>query len=117
MHSPTPTARARTRRTPGTLSPAGFRLIGRVHALTDGQSSTTPALREAVAVLTAAAEPDRAERLRPRSGEPPALVARLAVWAARRVDDATVARASAILDRSRDAELATLLEQKPAPCC
>ncbi|MEE8600845.1 hypothetical protein [Euzebya tangerina] len=116
MHTSTATTGARTRRTPGTLSPAAFTLIGRIHALTDGQRVASPGLREAVAVLTAAAEPDRAERLHPRSGEPPALVARLAVWAARRVDDTTVLRASAILDQSRDTALTELLEGRTARC-
>ena len=48
--------------------------------------------------LTTAADPGRADRLATRATEAPAMVERLAVWALQRVNDATVARATAILD-------------------
>lgn len=82
------------------MDTTAFPLLARIHALTDGASDTTPALREAVAVLTAAAVPDRAASLRPSATESPVLVARLAVWALRRVGPDAVAAATAVLDGS-----------------
>lgn len=52
---------------------------------------------DAVAVLTSAVAPDRADRLRPRPCEPPALVQRLAVWALRQADSDTVRQAHQVL--------------------
>ena len=92
--------------------------MSRIHLLTDGADHTTAALRSAVAHLTAAADPGRAERLRPRAGEAPALVARLAAWAVHQVDGATIEQALAILDADRDGSLMALLDTKTAvPCC
>lgn len=67
----------------------GFRLLALLDHRCLGRRFAPPEVLEAVAVLTAAADPARAERLRPRPGEPPALIARLAVWALRQVDDRT----------------------------
>lgn len=80
------------------MHPDAFVLLARLHLLTDGATTTTPELRAAVALLTGAAFPDRAERLRPRAGEPPVLLTRLAVVALRRVGPQTVAAATAVLD-------------------
>lgn len=52
---------------------------------------------DAVAALTAAVAPDRADGLRPRACEPPALVQRLAVWALRQADSDAVRKAHAVL--------------------
>lgn len=82
----------------------GFALLARIHALTDGTATTTPELRAAVATLTAAADPGRADRLAPRPGEPPVLVARLAVWALRRVEADAVEAATAALDGASQRE-------------
>lgn len=79
------------------MDSTAFSLLARIHELTDGASTTTPELRHAVAVLTAAASPGRAARLAPRAGEPPVLVARLAVWALRRVGPDVVADAARVL--------------------
>lgn len=64
------------------------------------QTAGTPdvAVREAVDVLTAAADPERADRLAIRAGEPPVLVERLAVWALKRVPPHVAGRAAAVLD-------------------
>lgn len=53
--------------------------------------------RDAVIALTAAAAPERAAQLAPRPAEPAVLVERLAVWALRRADDATVADVASML--------------------
>jgi|GEM_PF-6420508 len=93
------------------MEPTAFALLARIHLRTDGADHTTPALREAVGLLTAAAAPARAERLLPREGEAPNLVARLAVWALRRVDASTIAAAAAVLDRDdAGADAPTLLD-------
>lgn len=52
---------------------------------------------DAVAVLTSAADPDRNALLRPRLGEPPVLIQRLAVWALRQVDDTLVTQSLTFL--------------------
>lgn len=87
---------------------AAFPLLHAIHRATDGASTTTPRLRGAVAVLTSAADPARADRLVPLPGESPVLVARLAVWALRRVDEPTIRAAHAVLlgcdDPSLDVE-------------
>lgn len=70
-------------------------------------------VRRAVDVLTAAADPRRADRLAVGPGEPPVVVERLAVWALRRTTDRAVATATRMLaaavdepERPRRAEVA-----------
>lgn len=58
-----------------------------------GQTVPDSASLAAVTILTMAAAPDRAERLRPGPGDSVALVERLAAWALRRVDAPTVEHA------------------------
>lgn len=60
----------------------------------DGPDERT---RAAVDVLTAAADPDRADRLAIRAGEPAPLVERLAVWALLRAPEDAVTAAAAVL--------------------
>ena len=75
---------------PHPLTSAGIALLDALAPHLAGPV-TTPESRRAVTVLTAAADPARADRLRPREGEPGPLVGRLAVWALHRVDDDVVA--------------------------
>lgn len=75
-----------------------FALADRIARRVMGQTPVDPATREAVSLLTASADPDRAERLAIRPGEPGVLVERLAVWALHRVPDDAVALAGQILD-------------------
>lgn len=62
----------------------------------DGHADTMT--RAAVDVLTAAAAPDRADRLALLPTEPPALVERLAAWALRRAPIDAVTHAERVLD-------------------
>ncbi|MBW3665602.1 MAG: hypothetical protein KY469_21105 [Actinobacteria bacterium] len=85
-------------RKPHPLDTPDFALLDRlVHRLgADGHVSDD--VRRAVDLLTAAAAPERADRLAVRPGEPPAIVERLAVWALARTTDAAVATATGLLD-------------------
>jgi hypothetical protein len=60
------------------------------------------ATREAVTALTTSADPDRADRLAVRDGEPGPLVERLAVWALHHATDEAVVAAATILDGDRE---------------
>lgn len=80
------------------LSPAAFHLLSRLGRAAHHGDAVPEAVRRSVAVLTAAADPAHADRLRPRAGEPAVLVMRLASWALHRVDDAVVAAAARQLD-------------------
>lgn len=81
-----------------TLDSHHFALLDRIaRRLAPGTPVDEPT-RRAVSLLTAAADPPRADRLAVRPGEPAVLVQRLAVWALRRVPDDAVASAAAILD-------------------
>lgn len=73
-------------------------LADRIARRVMGQSAVDPATRDAVSLLTASADPDRAGRLAVRPGELGPLVERLAVWALHRAPDEAVARAEQILD-------------------
>ncbi len=74
-----------------------FAFLVDLHARLDGRRYAPHEVLDAVAYLTSAADPDRAERLRPRAGEPAPLVERLAVWALHRVEDDVVVTAHALL--------------------
>lgn len=89
MTLPQPTAA-----TPGNVWRGGHSLL--LDALAGrlaGQTAPDSASLAAVTILTMAADPDRADRLRPGPGESTALVERLAAWALRRVDAPTVEHA------------------------
>lgn len=75
-----------------------FALADRIARRVMGQRSVDTATREAVSLLTADADPERAERLAVRPDEPGPLVERLAVWALHRASDEAVARADQVLD-------------------
>lgn len=75
-----------------------FTLASAVARRLAGRRTADPLTLEVVAVLTAAADPARADRLRPRANEPAPLVERLMTWALHRADDDAVARAIAMLD-------------------
>lgn len=82
------------------MDTTAFPLLARIHSMTDRGGVAAPELLAAVAVLVRAADPIHAERLVPRPGEAPALVARLAVWALRRTDATAIAAASQILGQT-----------------
>ncbi len=75
-----------------------FALADRIARRVMGQRSVDLATRQAVSLLTADADPERAERLAVRPGEPGPLVERLAVWALHRASDEAVVRADRVLD-------------------
>lgn len=81
-----------------TMDSPRFALADRIARRVMGQTPVDAATREAVTVLTASADPGRAERLAVRPGEPGPLVERLAVWALHRASDEAVTRADQILD-------------------
>lgn len=83
---------------PRTMDSPRFALADRIARRVMGQTPVDAATREAVTLLTASADPGRAERLAVRPGEPGPLVERLAVWALHRAPDDAVARADQILD-------------------
>lgn len=99
-----------------------FALADRIARRVMGQAPVDLATREAVSLLTASADPERAERLAVRPGEPGALVERLAVWALHRAPDAAVALADQILDDagrpSTSADVAVVAERPrdAVPC-
>lgn len=76
---------------------SAFPFLAEIHRRTDGRSVAPKEVRDAVQVLTAAADPARADRLAPQAGEPASLVARLAVWALRQVGPEVIATADAVL--------------------
>lgn len=88
-------------RPPRTLGAAELRLLGRLSRPMDG-GYVPDDVRRAVDVLTAAADPGRADRLAVRPREPAVLVERLAVWALRRTTEGAVADAMRILDGPGD---------------
>ncbi len=89
MATPTPTH---------TLDTPHFALLDRLVRRMADRGHADTLTRFVVDVLTSTADPHRADRLATRATEAPAMVERLAVWALQRVDAATVARASALLD-------------------
>lgn len=79
------------------LDQSRFSLAATVAGRVAGRRTADPVTRRAVAVLTASADPARADRLAPRPDEPAPLVERLAVWALPRASDDAVAHATCIL--------------------
>lgn len=84
------------------LPTPAFPFLADLTSRLDGRATATPDVLEAVALLTATADPRRADRLRPRPGEPAALVLRLAIWALRQVDAGTVLLAHSMLQQDSD---------------
>jgi hypothetical protein len=76
---------------------AAFPFLSELSRVVRGHDHAPSGALAAVALLTASADPARAEALRPRPDEPPALVERLAVWALRQVDHDTIVLAHALL--------------------
>lgn len=74
-----------------------YPFLSEIHRRTDGRPVAPKEVRDAVRVLTAAADPARADRLAPRPSEPASLVARLAVWALHQVGPDVIAAADAVL--------------------
>lgn len=72
-----------------------LRLADRLHA----SRSADPVTVRAVSVLTDAADPSKADAMRPHTGDASPLVERLSVWAVRRAGADAVAGAHALLDR------------------
>lgn len=81
------------------MDTTAFPLLSEIHRRLDGRDTAPAEVRDAVALLTAVADPERAARLRPGPGEPAVLVERLAVWALRQVGPQAVAAADAVLRR------------------
>jgi hypothetical protein len=79
------------------LPTPAFPFLADLSSRLEGRETATPDVLQAVALLTATADPERADRLRPRAGEPAALVLRLAAWALRQVDAGTVLLAHSML--------------------
>ena len=92
------------------LPTTAFPFLTELSARLRDRTTAPPEVLDAVALLTATADPDRALRLRPRSGEPAALVERLAVWALHRVDAGTVLLAHEVLRCGADS-------RTPEPVC
>lgn len=84
-----------------TMDTEHFALLDRISQRMADRRQVDDVTRVAVTLLTAAADPQRADRLAVQPGEPPALVERLAVWALRRAPDDAVSRAAQILDGDR----------------
>jgi hypothetical protein len=105
MTSHRTTTRARA---PQVLDRPRFALLAGIATRLAAAPSVDGSVLDAVAVLTADADPERAARLAPGPGEPPALVERLAVWALHRASDEAVATAGAVLGRLPE-------DRSPAP--
>jgi hypothetical protein len=82
---------------PRAMPDAAFPFLTDLHRALHGRAQVSPQVLDAVGLLTATADPDRAGRLRPGPTEPAALVERLAVWALRQVDEDSVVLAHALL--------------------
>lgn len=100
---------------PGTLDTRRFALLDRLVRRMDRDGQVTDEVREAVDMLTAAADPARADRLAVQPGEPAVLTERLAVWALRRTTDRAVADATRLLDDAGVRQIETQLAGEPAP--
>ncbi|MBW3577614.1 MAG: hypothetical protein KY462_07750 [Actinobacteria bacterium] len=100
-------------RPPGTLDTPHFALLGRLARRMAG-GHVPDEVRRIVDVLTAAADPGRADRLAVRPGEPAILVERLAVWALRRTTEEAVADATRVLDGADACERETQHEDESA---
>lgn len=74
-----------------------FALLDTIARRLAGQCGADELTRYAVTVLTTDADPDRADRLAIRPGEPAALVERMATWALARATDDAVEEARGIL--------------------
>lgn len=74
-----------------------FTLADAITRRLDGRDVADDLTLDAVAALTSSAAPERAERLAPGPAEPAVVIERLAVWALRRADDATVADVASML--------------------
>lgn len=83
-----------------TLPDPAFPFMTQLSRQLKARSTASTEVLQAVGLLTATADPARAERLRPRAGEPPALIERLAVWALHRVDADTIVLAHQLLHPS-----------------
>lgn len=103
----------RTDTAPHPLPDPAFGFLAELARRLDGQPTAPADALAAVALLTATADPSRADRLHPGAGEPAALVERLAVWALHRVDADTVVLAHHLL--TADAALAPLARPS-VPC-
>lgn len=90
-------------RDPRPLDRPRFVLLDRLTRELSAAGRLTPAVRAAVDVLTADADPSRASRLALGPDEPPVLAERLAVWALHRAGDDAVARAGRRLDTAERA--------------
>lgn len=73
-------------------------LLDRIARRLAGRGRTDDDVRDAVTLLTADADPVRADRLAVHPGESPVLVERLAAWALRHASDGAVEAANRILD-------------------
>lgn len=80
-----------------TLPDPAFPFLAELARRLDGRPTAPAEVLAAVALLTATADPERADRLRPGAAEPAALVERLAVWALHRVDAGTARLAHELL--------------------
>lgn len=81
-----------------TLDTHHFALLDRIVQRLSRGTPVDESTRRAVSVLTAAADPARADRLAVQPGEPAVIVERMAAWALRRAPDEAVAAAAAVLD-------------------
>ncbi|HUG86665.1 MAG TPA: hypothetical protein VMM13_19000 [Euzebya sp.] len=102
--------------TNATLPDPAFRFLSQLSSQLDGRSSAPDDVLRAVGLLTATADPGRAARLRPRAGEPPALIQRLAVWALHRVDSDTIVLAHRLLQPPAPVVALPAADQA-VPCC
>lgn len=96
------------------LDTSHLALLQRVVRRMEAQRQVTDEVRRIVDLLTSAADPDRADGLAVRTGEPPALVERLAVWALHHTTDQAVAHATEILDAGEPSPAAVTVEPRPA---
>lgn len=92
---------------PRTLDAPHFTLLDQIVRRLSDRPHVDDLTRLAVTVLTSAADPECADRLAVRPGEPPVLVERLAVWALRRAPDHAVSQAARILEDGAGATTTT----------
>ena len=95
------------------LPTPAFPFLAELSAGLRDRPTAPPEALAAVTLLTASADPRRADRLRPGAGEPAALVERLAVWALHRVDAGTVLLAHELLLEGAQADM----DAATAPVC
>jgi hypothetical protein len=80
-----------------------FALLDMIATRLAGRRVVDEVTRQAVTILTTDADPDRADRLAIRPGEPAPLVERMAAWALARATDAAVEQARRVLEGEREA--------------